>query len=197
MKMNRFSSSMITAALAASVLFTGTVSTASAGDRDGQRRNNEQRQDQRHHQDQRHQNDRSYHQERSRNNGHHEIHRVHEPSRRIVHALPQGYRSIRHGDRHYYYHKGVYYNRYNNGYEIVAAPRFYQLPHHARQIVINRTVYFVCDNVYYHSCGDYYEVCETPVVERVVVCEPIPRRHSSSSIAIDAGPVRIVFSDHH
>ncbi len=117
---------------------------------------------------------------------HHRGNRVkvdrHDRHGHVVRSLPHGYRTIRTPGRHYYCHGGVYYARHSHGYEIVKAPRFHHLPRNARRIVVNRGVYYVCDDVYYRPCDGWYEVCERPVVVE-------------KSIVFDAGPLRIVLSD--
>jgi hypothetical protein len=234
MKVTRLPNSLMAAALAASVLFTGGITAATAQDRNGQWHNDGQRNGQQNQHNQQNQNDRSHHQERQWNNGqqgqrNHVEHSFHQESYRndrphefyqgpkhqrpIIHALPAGYRTFHHGNREYFYHRGVCYNRYDNGYMMVEAPRFYYLPQHARQIIVNSVVYFVCDDIYYHSCGDYYEVCEAPVVIEqrpvvvyesrqeppppVVVCEPRHEPQIRSSVEINAGPVTVVLSQSH
>lgn len=154
--------------------------------------------------------ERVQHNDQSYNNGHHqkeyrqhasnhqqfaprpaEYRHYSRPGSHYVHALPAGHKYYRHGGNHYYYHQGVYYTRSGCGYQVIERPRFYHLPSHARRIVVNNVIYFSCDNVYYRSCGDYYEICEEPVV----VCEPVRSSHVQSSIEINAGPVTVVLSE--
>jgi hypothetical protein len=94
---------------------------------------------------------------------HHRIHR----------HLPDGYRTIKVIDRHYYYHDNTYYRKCRGGYEIVSTPRVRHLPRHSRKIIINRSTYYIYDDVYYRFQDDYYVVCKPPK----------PRhRHKSPSI---------------
>ena len=102
--------------------------------------------------------------------------------RKFVRELPRGYRTIHTGGHQYYSHNGVYYTRYNHGFTVVSAPRINRLPRHARRVNVNRTIYYVYDNVYYRPRGGYYEVCEIP--------------HYRSSLEFNAGPVRVVLTDH-
>ncbi|MBN1577611.1 MAG: hypothetical protein JW913_13715 [Chitinispirillaceae bacterium] len=177
MKLHHVTNGMMVMALTASVLFSGAVATT-ASDRDGGQRRGEPRNEQRDQKNQRSPSSRRGSQART-------VYQnkavVHAPSQRIIHVLPAGYRTIRTGDHSYYYYKGVFYNRNPHGYVIVGAPRFHRLPQHARRVVVNRIVYYVCDDVYYCSRGGYYEICEVPHVEH--------------SIEFKAGPVRIVLTD--
>ncbi|MBN1760834.1 MAG: hypothetical protein JW863_21070 [Chitinispirillaceae bacterium] len=100
-----------------------------------------------------------------------------------VRALPRGARVIRHGNDNYYYSSGRYYRHHPvYGWEIVSAPRFYALPPYARRIFVNHTPYWVYDNVYYHWCDGYYEICEVPYVE--------------NSITFQAGPFSVTLRDY-
>ena len=180
MKQYRTFSRMMAVALTASVLFAGTAATAR--DRDGVRRMKPKS-------DQRRSDTRRTPAPVVRTNRSVKpvpvaktvVH--HKPAPKVIHVLPRGYRTIRTVDRHYYYHNGVYYTRYGNGYEIISAPRFRHLPRHARRVVVNRVVYYVCDDVYYRPYNSYYEICEAPSVR--------------SSIEFNAGPVKILLTDVH
>lgn len=109
---------------------------------------------------------------------------IHHRKPQYVRSLPRRARVIHHGSRNYYYSSGRYYHRHPvYGWEIVSAPRFYSLPRHARRIYINHTPYWVCDNVYYHWCDGYYEVCEVPV-------------YIENSITFQAGPFSVTLRDY-
>ncbi len=201
MQLHHITNRAMITVVTAGLLLSGVISTVTARDRDGQRRieprDQNQRIEPRNEQRDQHQRveqrggQRDQHQPNYRHDnrqGNYQNHSsqvktvIHRPSERIFHSLPAGYRTIRTGDRDYYYHQGVFYNRYNHGYEIVQAPRFYYLPHHARRVIVNRATYFVCDDIYYVPRGGYYEICEPP-------------HFVESSIEFNAGPVKIILTD--
>ena len=179
MKQYRLPNGLVMAALAGSIILTGASTTIMARERDGEKRARPRAVQQ-------------THKTRTVPSTSRQVHRsgpvhkskvtVHSSSPRITRALPSGYRTIRTPGRHYYFHKGKYYRRHPHGFEIVSVPRFYHLPPHARRVIANRIVYFVCDDVWYTAHDGYYEICEAP--------------HVHGSLIFEAGPLRFVLTDH-
>ena len=169
------------ATIAASVFLSGALAAASARDRDGVRRmepRTRQQQNEKRGKPSRNQKNTV----NRRSNKRTTVAKHRRSTTRAVAVLPRGYRSFKSGGHQYYHHNGVYYTRYQNGYRMVSAPRITRLPRFARRVRVNRTVYYVYDNVYYLPCNGYYEVCAAP--------------YYSNSIEFNAGPVRIVLTDH-
>jgi hypothetical protein len=67
-------------------------------------------------------------------------------------VLPLGYVPFYFGSSLYYYHDGVYYRPYNNGYQVAMPPvgaEVPALPAHARAIMIDGMQYYTQSGVYY------------------------------------------------
>ena len=176
MKLHQLPNGLMVSALTAAILVAGAAGTVTARDRDGHK--GREARIERHDRPNNHTVNRRVQQ---RGPAYRNRVTVRAKSHRIIHALPSGYRTIHTPGHRYYYHHGVFYSRHPHGYEIVTAPRFYHLPPHARRIVVNRAVYYVCDDVYYSWHDGYYVICETPRIH--------------SSIIFGAGPLRIVLTD--
>ena len=179
MKLHHFNQVVI-ASLTASVLLAGYTATVSARDRDDIRRMESRTVQNRTPRQKQTPAPRMYKKNYSNNRDRNNIYRKRDS--RVVRVLPRGYRTFKIDGRYYYSHNGSYYTRCDHGYRIVSTPRICRLPPHARRVCVNRTIYYVCDNVYYIPRAGYYEVCEAPVVR--------------SSIEFSAGPVKIVLSDY-
>ena len=181
MKLHYRLNRMMVAGLTATLLLTGSISTSMARDR-GRHRRIEPKKEQ--HDQRKHDHRPSYRGKKHHRKHHHKNHTIHRTHQtRVVRSLPRGCRTFKAGHRRYYYHRGHYYRRHHHhGYEIVRAPRFRHLPRHARRVVYNRHVYYICDDIYYCYRGGYYEICEAPYVVQ-------------KSIEFDAGPIRIILSD--
>ncbi len=182
MKLHHSLSTTLAATVTASVLLAGIATSTTARDRDGVRRIESRTVQKRNNTPSR---QKQYSRRTVRKQSPKVIGRTNtfkRYDRKFVKKLPRGYRTIHTGGHRYYSHNGVYYTRYNHGFTVVSAPRIKRLPRYARRVNVNRTVYYVYDNVYYLPRGGYYEVCEIP--------------HYRSSIEFNAGPVRVVLTDH-
>jgi len=93
--------------------------------------------------------------------------------RRNVRTIPNlgaGYVTVVHRGRNYYYHGGRYYNQFNNGYTVIAAPRGLRikfLPVGNRRILIGSVPHYYYMGTYYRAQGNEYEAVE-PTVGTVV-----------------------------
>lgn len=182
MKKHHVTAKMMIAALATSLLLTGTLVSADARDR-GEKKElrGKTTQQQRHHQKYQKRPMRKI--AKKRHTTHITKVVTHTPNRtRFVRRLPRKCRSIYVSGNRYYCHKGRYYRHHNNGYEIVRAPRIHRLPRHARRVIVNRIPYYVYGGVYYYHHNGYYEVCEAPCIE--------------SRVTLSAGPLSITFTDY-
>jgi hypothetical protein len=183
MKKHHVTAKTMIAALATSLLLTGTLVSADARDRGGKkdlRVKTTQRQQRNHRKSQK----QPMREIAKRKHTTHITKVVtHTPKHtRIVRTLPRNYKTIHVDGNRYYYHNGSYYRHHNHGYEIVHTPRIHRLPRHARRVIVNRVPYYVYGGVYYCHRHGYYEVCEAPYVEsRVTLC---------------AGPLSITFTDY-
>lgn len=69
-----------------------------------------------------------------------------------INTLPYGYYPFSYGGYPYYYNEGLFYQQYNDGYQVVAPPVGAEVPHlprGAKDITIDGKQYFEKDGIYY------------------------------------------------
>lgn len=74
-----------------------------------------------------------------------------------LNTLPYGYYPFSYGGYPYYYNEGLFYQQYNDGYQVVAPPMGAEvpnLPRGAQEIAINGNQYFEKDGIYYEPIVD-------------------------------------------
>lgn len=74
-----------------------------------------------------------------------------------LNVLPFGYYPFSYGGYPYYYNEGLFYQQYNNGYQVVAPPigaEVPRLPRGTQDITIDGQQYFEKDGVYYQKVID-------------------------------------------
>ena len=125
---------------------------------------------------------------------HHDHGHYHHPGFGVhVSLLPRGYLTIRLGGGRYYYYDGVYYNRVERDYVIVAPPMgavVSAIPEYYQTVVINGITYYAADGAYYVYTRHGYQVVPQPVVVAaqpapMVVAQPTPTQITVVSSATD------------
>ncbi|MCP4252109.1 MAG: hypothetical protein GY775_01655 [Candidatus Scalindua sp.] len=82
-----------------------------------------------------------------------------------VKVLPGRFASITLSGLSYYYVKGVFYQKRDQGYIVVSAPRgavVSNLPHGHKVIVVNKVKYYTFNDIYWKQAPDGYIVVSDP-----------------------------------
>lgn len=106
---------------------------------------------------------------------------------RAIPNLSNGYTTLAHRGRNYYYHEGRYYNQFNNNYTVVAAPRGIRvkfLPIGNRRMLIGSVPHYYYMGTYYKVVGNEYEAIE-PSMGMIV---PELPEDNTEEITIDGQP---------